>query len=95
MTIKQKTFKHYPEAEDVVEHLIAKTEKSLGKLEESKKIGIKFWNDERFAKYDRDRYNQKQLLNHLKELKKEIDNHIILDDVGREMSGMMDQEAPF
>ena len=95
MTIKEKTFKYYPEAEDVVEHLIAKTENELKKLEESKNIGLQFWNDVRFAQYDRDRYNQKEFINHLKEIQKEIQNHIILDDVGREMSGMMDQEAPF
>ncbi len=93
--IKKRIFRTYPESEDVVEHLISKTEKKLESLEESKSIGLKFWSDERFARYDRDRYNNKILLQELKEIKKELEYHEIVHDIGMEMSGQMDQEAPF
>jgi len=93
--IKKRIFRTYPEAEDVVEHLISKTEKKLKSLEESKSVGLKFWSDERFARYDRDRYNNKTFLNQLKELQKEIEYHEIAHDVGMEMSGQMDQEETF
>ncbi len=93
--IKKRIFRTYPEAEDVVEHLISKTEKKLQSLEESKSIGIKFWTDIRFARYDRDRYNNKILLQELKEIQKELEYHEVVHDIGMEMSGQMDQEAPF
>ncbi len=77
------------------QHLISKTEKKLESLEESKSIGIKFWTDIRFARYDRDRYNNKILLQELKEIQKELEYHEVVHDIGMEMSGQMDQEAPF
>lgn len=95
MVIQKRIFKHYPESSEVIDHLISKTEKKLNDLEESKSIGLKFWNETKFAQYDRDRYNQKELLNSLKDLKKEIDYHDMLHDVGMEMSGQMDIDPDF
>ena len=95
MTIQNKTFKEFPEAIDVINTLIDRMESKIQAIEESRKISLQYWNDVRFAQYYRDIFNFKIELEKYHELKKEIELHEIRNDVGRELSGMMDTESSF
>ena len=73
---------HSPDGHEVVNLLINKLEKKLEELKEEKNVGIRFWTDERFAKYATTTMLYRDQLSWLKELREDID----LADIEHEMA---------
>lgn len=89
-----KTFRSYPNSYEVIEHLQDELQAELDNLEKEKKDSIRWWSDDRYARYDTKKYIYKQQIRHLKKLLKEVELAELNDELAYD--GAMDyQEPPF
>ena len=85
----------YVDSYDLLETLITDTKYELEKLEETKKVGIKFWSDTQFMRYNESKYHKKQLIEKLEFLYREAEKSEAIYDQAREGSAERVGDPPF